>query len=69
MPRISTHTQKEAMVAQLALEKQHLMAFPAEVRARSGETALAPAAAPQSAAPPPAAALRRAHARARAGGF
>ena len=32
--RISTSTQKEAMVAQLALEKQHLTAFPAEARAR-----------------------------------
>ena len=33
--RISTHTQREAMVAQLALEKQHLTAYPAEVRAQA----------------------------------
>ena len=40
--RISTSTQKEAMVAQLALEKQHLTAFPAEARTRGCEIALGP---------------------------
>jgi hypothetical protein len=29
------HTQREAMVAQLALEKQHLTAFPQEARVRT----------------------------------